>query len=383
MTLRDLPDVIKSAPPLMADDSAGKAIRLLRARGLPALPVADGNQLLGFVREQELADLAIQTPDPGAAAAIRVQQLARPMALAVRDDQDAVAVLRLMQEHDTDAAAVIAGDGRFLGLVLRRDLLAAATGQHAAPQMAGLATPFGVYLTTGALRAGASDLALASTGAALMVIYLLSEAILYGIGRLAAPFPPLTWLFGSDDSLARMAALYIVFLLLLRFSPLASIHASEHMVVRAIEEGEDLTVQKVRMMPRVHPRCGTNLMVLVSLLTVILIYSVSAAGHGSGNWVAAVPMLILIVVLAQRRLGAGLQRWITTRTPSDARLRAAIDVGASLLAQVRTHPAPRVAIWRRIWNAGFVQVLAGFAVIAAVIEYGWPLVASHWPHLIR
>jgi CBS domain-containing protein len=382
MTLRDLPDVIKSAPPLMADDSAGKAIRLLRARGLPALPVADGSQLLGFVREQDLADLAIQTPDPGAAAVVHVQQLVRPIALAVRDDQDAVAVLRLMQEHDTDAAAVIAGDGRFLGLVLRRDLLAAATGEHPAPQMAGLATPFGVYLTTGALRAGASDLALASTGAALMIIYLLSEAILYGFGRLAAPLPPLAWLFGSEDSLARMAALYVVFLLLLRFSPLASIHASEHMVVRAIEEGEDLTVQKVRAMSRVHPRCGTNLMVLVSLLTVI-IYSVSAAGRGSGNWLAAVPVLILIVVLAQRRLGAGLQRWITTRTPSDARLQAAIRVGESLLAQAKTRPAARVAIWRRLWNAGFVQVLAGFAVGAAVIEYGWPLVASHWPHLIR
>ena len=180
-----------------------------------------------------------------------------------------------------------------------------------------------------------------------------------------------------------MAALYIVFLLLLRFSPLASIHASEHMVVRAIEEGEDLTVQKVRAMSRVHPRCGTNLMVLVSLLTVILMYSVTAAEHGSEDWIAVVPVLILIVVLAQRRLGAGLQRWITTRTPSDAQLRAAIGVGESLLAQARVRPAPRVAVWRRIWNAGFIQVLGGFAVLAAAIEYGWPLVASHWHHLIR
>ncbi len=34
------------------------------------------------------------------------------------------------------------------------------------------------------------------------------------------------------------------------------------MVVHAIEEGEDLTLEKVRPMPRVHPRCGTNLVAL-------------------------------------------------------------------------------------------------------------------------
>jgi len=392
MTLRDLPDVIKQAPRLKTDDTAAKAVRLMRARGLPAVPVADGSQLLGFACEDDLAALAAQAADPGAAAAgARVEQLMRPMDLIVRDDQDAAGVLTLMQERRTGAAAVIAGDGQFLGLVLRNDLIAALVGEHATPPIAGLATPFGVYLTTGAQRAGAGDLALASTGVALMAMNLLSGGIIFGLARLAERrFPavisttvPLAQV-RVVDVLVAYALQVTAFLLLLRFSPLTRTHAAEHMVVRAIEEGEDLTVQKVRAMSRVHPRCGTNLMALLILLFISEQFLSSMdAVMDDATRILTLFVLVVVILLSWRRLGAGIQRWVTTRRPSDAQLQRAIRVGESLLAKNKAHPGARAVVWRRIWNMGFVQVVSGFAALAAAVEYGWPLVQSAWSHLIH
>jgi uncharacterized protein YqhQ len=37
------------------------------------------------------------------------------------------------------------------------------------------------------------------------------------------------------------------------------------MVVHAIERGEPLVLEVVRRMPRVHPRCGTNLVAGIAL----------------------------------------------------------------------------------------------------------------------
>ena len=52
---------------------------------------------------------------------------------------------------------------------------------------------------------------------------------------------------------------FLFLLLFLRFSPISGTHGAEHMVVHAMEEGEDLTMEKVRPMPRVHPRLRNEL----------------------------------------------------------------------------------------------------------------------------
>jgi uncharacterized protein YqhQ len=270
---------------------------------------------------------------------------------------------------------------------LPRDLLAALAGEPIVPPIAGLATPLGVYLTTGALRAGASDLALASTGAALMVINLLAGAIIYGLAKLADRFVPMPSVTpeGASGSLAvaTLIAVYllqiVVFLLLLRLSPITGIHASEHMVVRAIEEGEDLALEKVRQMPRVHPRCGTNIMALLILLAVVqqLLTSLGQAMDDT-TLIFALFVLVMIVLMMWRRLGAGLQRWITTRRPSDRQLGAAVRVGEELLERIQSRPSARASVPRRLWNTGFAQVLVGFFVIAACAEYGPGIVTKVW-----
>ncbi len=89
----------------------------------------------------------------------------------------------------------------------------------------------------------------------------------------------------------------------------------------------------------------------------------------------------MIVLLSWRRLGAGLQRWITTRRPSDRQLAKALVVGQALLDKLRARPRARASFPRRLWNSGFPQVLSGFLSVVLLVQYGGPLLITAWTWL--
>jgi len=379
----DLRDMIRPARPLAPGDSVAKAVRLMRARGLPALPVAEGGRLIGMVHEVDLAGIAAEPEAGPATRTWPVIRIARPIDLIVGEHYLLRGLGPRLAEPHSEAVPVIGADGRYLGLLLRRDILAALYGEPLVPPIAGLATPFGVHLTTGALRAGAGDLALAATGAALMIINLLAGGIVYGILQAVNHIASTTGLLAVAARLpvgvivALRCLQLVLFLVLLRFSPLTRVHAAEHMVVHAIEEGEDLTLEKVRAMARVHPRCGTNLMALLILLIIALqLFDSLGQRVDETASVLATFAIVVIVALTWRRLGAGLQRWVTTRPPSDRQLQRAIEVGESLLARIASRPSAPASVLRRIWNAGFLQVMTGFMVTFALAEYAVPWLAG-------
>lgn len=62
-------------------------------------------------------------------------------------------------------------------------------------------------------------------------------------------------------------------------------HGAEHKTIRCYEAGLPLTVENVRKMTRLHPRCGTSFLLVVMLLS-ILVFSVA-----SSALLAAVPAL--------------------------------------------------------------------------------------------
>lgn len=389
MTIADLRDVVRHTPPLAPDDSAARAVRIMRKHGVPAVLVSDGNRLVGMVTEADVSALAAAAPE--AKAALRstpVVGIMQPVPVVAFEDQEVAAVAGALAARPAPAIAVAATDGRYLGLLLPRDMLAAMAGEPVVPPIAGLATPLGVYLTTGALRAGAGDLALAATGASLMVLNLLSLGLVEGLARLLSHLSPASAAQAASSgaiAVASIVAAYAlqvaIFLVLLRVSPLTGTHAAEHMVVRAVEEGEDLVAEKVRQMPRVHPRCGTNLMALV-VLVVIAYQLLSSVRRISPEAQAfALVLLVMLVALSWRRLGAGLQRWITTKRPSDRQLARAIAAGEELLAKVQARPSAGARPVRRIWHTGFVQVAAGFFAVALAAEYGPRLAVSVW-HLV-
>lgn len=117
-------------------------------------------------------------------------------------------------------------------------------------------------------------------------------------------------------------------------------HGAEHMTIHALEAGRPLTVGEVRRYPTAHPRCGTEFLVVVILVS---IFAFSIVGRQE------LPMMILsrvvlIPVIASvsyellrfgaRRRGNALVRvffepgiWvqkITTRQPTDEMIEVAI-----------------------------------------------------------
>ena len=359
----------------------------MRAKDVPALPVAEGAAIVGVTREGDVLELAAGASD--ARRALRtttVSQIMRPVGVVASEAQPLRELALVLRQLGADSVPVVDESGRYRGILLTRDILAALAGEPIVPPVAGLATPRGVYLTTGALRAGASDFALAATGGALMALDLIAAAIVFGFGWLFAHF-----LSAPDEAaagppavvgIAAVAAFYglrvLIFLLLLRLSPLTGIHGAEHMVVRAIEEGEDLTPEKVRQMPRVHPRCGTNLLALLILLVIAQQFLSRLGGVDEATRIFALFVLVMVVLLTWKRLGAGLQRWVTTKRPSDRQLAAAIEVADDLLGKARAHPSAATGLPRRIWNSGFIQVLTGFFLLALLAEYAPALVAQLW-----
>jgi len=117
-------------------------------------------------------------------------------------------------------------------------------------------------------------------------------------------------------------------------------HGAEHMTIHALEAGDPLTTDAVRKYPTAHPRCGTEFLVVVILLSIVLFSFL-----GRSNPVVMVGgRLILIPVIAAigyeiLRFGARhranplvkalmapgiLVQMITTKRPSDDQIEVAI-----------------------------------------------------------
>lgn len=62
-------------------------------------------------------------------------------------------------------------------------------------------------------------------------------------------------------------------------------HGAEHKTIRCYEAGLPLTVENVRAMTRLHPRCGTSFLLVVMILS-ILVFTVASSGL-----LAVIPLL--------------------------------------------------------------------------------------------
>ena len=90
------------------------------------------------------------------------------------------------------------------------------------------------------------------------------------------------------EGVIRMAIFMTYMLLVSRMSEMKrvfSYHGAEHKTIRAYEAGLPLTVENIRPMTRLHPRCGTSFLLVVMVIS-ILVFSVA-----SSALLAAVPAL--------------------------------------------------------------------------------------------
>ena len=117
-------------------------------------------------------------------------------------------------------------------------------------------------------------------------------------------------------------------------------HGAEHMTIHALERGDPLTVEAVRKYPTAHPRCGTEFLVVVIILSILLFSLVGRqdAAIMVGSRIILIPVIAAIgyevlrfggryrsnpVVKAIMSPGI-LVQMITTKQPSDDQIEVAI-----------------------------------------------------------
>jgi uncharacterized protein YqhQ len=133
-------------------------------------------------------------------------------------------------------------------------------------------------------------------------------------------------------------------------------HGAEHMTIHALEAGDPLTVDAVRRYPTAHPRCGTEFLVVVILVSIV---TFSIVGRQSLPFMI-VSRIILIPVIAAvsyellrfgaQHRGSAVVRalsapgiWvqkITTKQPTDDMIEVAIvSMEQAMTADGETLPA--------------------------------------------
>lgn len=264
-----------------------------------------------------------------------------------------------------------------------------------APRLGGMATPLGVYLHDGISSGGAGFWGLFLTGATMSGLTLLAQAGAHGLARASgAHLPGLSrWEMGLPLGLqlwlsAASSWLPLPFVfLLLRLLPMSGTHAAEHQVVHCFERAAPLVPDCVRAMPRVHPRCGTNLFVgfTLFLLTFLAVFCAAQAGGWPLLDTVSLSAMLAgpVTLIFWRRVGGWVQQWFATRPASDAQIAGAIRAAEQVLSRRRQRMESgrvlRFAFGRRLWAMGLGQLLLGYFAVFSLLG----LAEKFWPGLAR
>jgi len=365
------------------EDSLGRAAELMRVSGLSELPVVSYGQVVGVITEGSI--LAALLEESGGSAIERaVGSITLDPPACINAYLPIHVAAEIMKDHDLQEIPVVGERGQFLGVVTRSDVVGALSLAMRPPSVGGLATPLGVYLTTGQYSAGAGGLGLFLAGVALGFLRFLAVGLILVLAFIASRYTRLPlWQILTSSNVGNSNWVYIregmlllsipLFALLLRLSTLSGYHAAEHQVVNAIENGEPLSTEYVKRMSRVHPRCGTN--ILAAAVVFMLISSAFSMD-------IAVLITIVVLVFGWRVIGGFLQYFVTTKPPNPKQLASGIAAGKELLARYQENPSYRVSEWRRIWNTGMPLVMLGMmaisAVMLAIIKF-YPRVGDFFP----
>lgn len=321
-----------------------------------------------------------------------------PFPVALDVDMSVGAALELLRGAPGESMPVLHPEtGQVMGVLSRGQPIAKPVHP---PRLGGMATPLGVYLTDGISSGGAGFWGLFLSGVTLGALGIVAQAIIqYGWRLTAAHAPILATMLAVHSSGAFQAwmgqmesgvwpTLLIIGLLLalLRCLPMAGTHAAEHQVVHCIERGVPLQIECVRSMPRVHPRCGTNLVIGFTLFQTVFLAAWSAglcAGWPSVDSAAlAVFCAAPVTLLYWRRLGGFAQYWLATRPATDKQIASGIAAATEVLqrrSDARYRRAPRFRLARRIWSMGLAQVFMGYAALFGLfmaIDHLWPRIGS-------
>jgi len=170
------------------------------------------------------------------------------------------------------------------------------------------------------------------------------------IARFLAPVGFLSWQLSIMEGFFKLA---IFFCYLWSISQIKDIrrvfeyHGAEHKTIYAYENSLPLTVENVRPFTRLHPRCGTNFLFLVVIVSIIVSTFVtwSSLPERIAMRIVLLPM-VAGIAYELIRLGGSSQNWfvklimfpglmlqnLTTREPDDSQIEVAIAALQGALA---------------------------------------------------
>lgn len=359
-------DKLQRVTPAYPDDSLLRATELMTQGGAGVLPIVELGVPVGVLTETRLREAIQQGAD-------WLEPVARWMDEAfLRIPLDApVEEATEMLVYSEQPAVAVDPWGRYVGVVTLAGLTARPISLPQVGTIGGMATPLGVYLTNGMVSAGAGTLGLMLTGALLFALFLAAHWLVIGgmwwaqerfgvplYSYYNSPFAGQWFLFSDVMGLVLRSSIFVVFLLLMRLLPIAGTHAAEHMVVHAIERGEPLVLEVVRRMPRVHPRCGTNL--VAGIVLFLGLAKVLQFGAPEGDARDFALLLALLLTLMFWRAFGGFLQWVaTTKPPTERQLLNAIRVGEELLRKARPYSGATPSFGLRLFNSGLLQILIG------------------------
>jgi CBS domain-containing protein len=117
-TIRDLmTEGPRTATP---DDDVATAARRMRDEDAGALPVVEGERLVGMLTDRDVVVRVVaEGRDP---TATRVGEVASRRLVTVDPQQDADEALRLMAQHQVRRLPVVEEDGKLVGMVAQADM---------------------------------------------------------------------------------------------------------------------------------------------------------------------------------------------------------------------------------------------------------------------
>ena len=333
------------------EDSLALASNRFLQNGSNFLPVLNDGKLVGIISGRGLANALGNAAEFSDAVSDYIEP-----AQTIPSYATGAEALRAFVEGEP--LVVVDDDLRLVGLIAPADLYPKHRPRLRPLTVGGMATPLGVYLTTGVATSGVPRYALILSGATMsvMIYTAVFASKFFGFWlRSKGLVAPVAEAF-------EMGTTALLFCAFFRLLPLSGTHGAEHQVVHAIERELELTPEIVRRMPRYHPRCGTNYSVAFGLF--VATFGVMWTDQEGARLLLA----IAVTVALFRPLGRFAQTYITTKTPTPKQLDQAIDAGEELIdnyATARTgYPTPL----KWLWNSGILFVLIGLLGVGTAIS---------------
>lgn len=353
--LPNIEDVSTSMPAISKDLEAFRLPEAFKDSDSDTLPVINTEgEIVGIVSEYDLAQLLPEWSfqEESYKLNITVAEIMTTNVWTETSHTNIEKLLESVHEMHTRVIPIVDELNLYTGHCITRTALISYLTRMVKPSsIGGLATPLGVYLTDGIHSAGAyGQLGFITLG---LAFGLISTLAMY-----------LTTLISSyvqiPDFLATILQLGF-FAILLRLSPLVQYHAAEHQTIHAIEKGLPLTLNTIRMQPRPHKRCGTNIVILIMGIQLIIIIS---------SFFRTSPLSFIILIFGfmfmlsyWKKIGMWVQQNITTSPASEKRILKTIITGQELLKKHKEDTSnKRPTLILKIFNMGFFQIILSFLI---------------------